>query len=186
MAGNLEEAVRRIDAYNRQDPAGQEPDNARAVLTWVTTLRPDASEALKLAARAQHMGRWRIPRDSYPRDRAGYLRWRKDLQRFHADETATILEACGYDPVFIDRVRSIMQKQRLKQDEETQALEDALCLVFIERQLAGFARQHDEAKLVEIIRKTWRKMSPAGREAAATLSLSDSVQDLLARSLSED
>lgn len=185
MSGNFQEAVRRIDEYNRQDPAGREPDHAAAVLGWILTLRPDASEALQLAGRAQHMGRWRIPRDTYPRNRAGYLRWRKDLQRFHADETAAILQACGYDQGFIDRVRSIMHKQRLKHDAETQTLEDALCLAFVERQLADFSRQHDEEKLVQIIRKTWRKMSPAGQKAAQRLSLDGAVRDLLARSLAE-
>jgi hypothetical protein len=178
-----QQAVDRIDQYNRQDPKGWEHEHSLAVLDWVTALRPTASEALRLAARAQHIGRWRIPRDNYPRNRPGYLRWRKDLQGFHADEAADLLAGCGYPQTFIDRVRSIMLKQHRADDPETQTLEDALCLVFIERQLAGFQQQHDDAKLQRIIRRTWAKMSPAGREAALGLPVPESVRGLLERSL---
>lgn len=176
-------AVACIDGYNRRDPVGREYPHALAVLQWITILRPDASEALRLAGRAAHIGRWRIPREGYPRNRPGYLRWREDLQAFHADETAAILAECGYPRGVIDRVRSIMRKEHLHDDGETQTFEDALCLVFMERQLAGFQQQHDDAKLQRIMRRTWAKMSPAGRDAALGLSLPDPVRELLQRSL---
>jgi hypothetical protein len=177
------EAVERIDDDHRRDPNGRALEHALAVVAWVTTLRPQASEALRLAGRAQHIGRWRVPRETYPRNRTGYLRWRADLQLSHVAEAAGILAACGYPQPFIDRVGSIMRKERLQDDPETQALEDALCLVFIEHQLAGFQEQHGGAKVQRILRRTWVKMSPAGREAALGLSLAGPVRALLARSL---
>lgn len=177
-------AAARIDDYNRRDPSEREYPHSLAVVDWITTLRPDASEALRLAGRAQHIGRWRIPRDTYPRNRPGYLRWRRDLQAFHADEAAAILAECGYPQAFIDRVRAIIRKQDLN-DPETRTVEDALCLVFIERQLAAFSRAHDDVKLSRIIRRTWAKMSPAGRDAALALPVTDEVRGLLERSLAD-
>ena len=179
----LQRAIDRIDEYNRADPHEREYAHSLAVTRWITELRPDASEALRLAGRAQHIGRWHVPRDTYPAGRLGYLRWRRDLQTFHADETARILEGCGYRPEFIERVRSIMHKRNLRHDPETQTLEDALCLVFIETRLADFQQRHDDARLRRIIRKTWAKMSPAGHEAALRLPVPESVRDLLERSL---
>lgn len=183
LPARFQRAVEDIDAYHRQDPNGREHSHATRVLEWILTLRPDASEALRLAGRAQHIGRWRIPRDRYPRDRPGYLRWRKDLQAFHADEAGAILAACGYEPAFVGRVRDIIRKRNLRSDPEIQTVEDALCLVFMERQLAGFQQQHDEAKLQRIIRRTWSKMSPEGQQAALGLPLPPEVRDLLRRSL---
>ena len=153
------------------------------MLEWIGRLWPEAPEALLLAARAQHMGRWRVPRDRYPRDRAGYLRWRRHLQRRHAEEAARILTDCGYAAPFVERVGAIMRKENLRDDPETQTLEDALCLVFIERELEAFQRQHDEAKLQRILRRTWAKMSEPGRAAALELPLPEAVRGLLARSL---
>lgn len=176
-------AVARIDAGNRRDPSGWEHQHALAVVDWIEALRPEASDALRLAGRAQHMGRWRRPRDRYPRDRAGYLRWRRELQSLHADEAARLLAEVGYAQAFIDRVRSLMHKQHLRDDPEAQTLEDALCLVFIERQLEAFRARHDEAKLQRILERTWAKMSPAARQAALELSLPPAVRDLLTRSI---
>jgi len=177
------QAAEAIDAYNREDPHGRELEQAQAVVGWIRRLRPHASEALLLAGRAHHIGRWRIPRNRYPRNRHGYLRWRRDLQAFHADEAGRLLAGCGCPPALVDRVRCIIRKQRLQDDAEVQALEDALCLVFIERQLAEFRYQHDDAKLQRIIRRTWAKMSPAGHAAALALAVPEDVRALLERSL---
>lgn len=177
-------AAARFAHYHGQDPRGESLAHAGRISHWVETLSPDAGQALRLAARAQHIGRWRIPRDSYPPDRSGYLRWRRDLQGFHAEEAADILADCGYPREMIDRVGALLRKRNLRSDAECQVLEDALCLTFVERQLAGFSARHGEAKLQRIIRKTWQKMSPAGREAALGLELDAAVRALLERSLS--
>ena len=130
---------------------------------------PDASEAVKLAVRAQHIQRWKIPRNSYPMDRQGYLQWRTGLYKFHAETAGRIMREAGYDGAMIERVQSIVGKKGLKVNPETQLMEDVVDLVFIEHYMIGFASQHpeyDEAKWIEIIRKTWQKMSSHAHEFA--------------------
>lgn len=136
---------------------------------WLVQLDPAASEALRLAVRSQHLRRWTIPRSTYPMTRAGYHQWRTTLARFHADQAAEILRSIGYDDPTIARVQSLIRKERLKADPEAQALEDAACLVFLEGAFATFAIQHDRAKIVDILKKTWRKMSPKGHQLAQAL-----------------
>lgn len=182
-SGDLDLAMQRIDSRHREDPKELALDHAMTVYRWVMALRPQASDALRVAARAQHIRRWQVPRDSYPRDRAGYLRWRSDLLRFHAAETAGILEDCGFGVEFVERVAILLRKEKLAEDAETRTLEDALCLAFMERQLADFAARQPEAKLRRILRKTWAKMSPDGRAAALRLPLPEPIGELLSRSV---
>lgn len=139
---------------------------ARQMTEWLARFAPDASEALRLAARCQHIRRWEIPRDDFPRGRIGYLKWRTRLKHFHAEAAAEILERVGYDGETIARVQALLRKEHLKRDPEVQTLEDVVCLVFLENWFADFARQHEPDKIVDIVAKTWKKMSPAGREAA--------------------
>ncbi len=167
----LSNAIDRFDAANANDPKGTALLYAQRMTQWLGRLYPDASEALQLAARAQHLRRWEIPRSSYPMDRTGYLRWRTRLYDFHADAAADILRDVGYEQPLIDRVRSLLKKQRLKADAEAQALEDVVCLVFLQFEFGDFFPKHEETKIVNILRRTWAKMSPHGREAAAELQL---------------
>ena len=130
---------------------------------------PEASEAVKLAVRAQHIQRWKIPRSDYPMGKAGYLKWRTTLYKFHAATTGSIMQAVGYDKEIITCVKMIVSKKGLKTNSGTQMLEDVVALVFLERYLLGFAAQHheyDEEKWIDIIQKTWRKMSPHAHEFA--------------------
>jgi len=163
----FERAVAAIDAANAEDPRDKELRQAELATKWVRRLRPDASEALLLAARGHHIRRWTIPRESYPEGRRGYLRWRRDLQRQHAADLTQILGAVGYDEATVSRVQDIVQKRQLTTDPEVQAFEDALCLVFAEDQLAEFATRVDKDKLDDIIEKTKQKMSPEGRRLLA-------------------
>ena len=171
-------AIAAIDAANADDPetlslkgevVPKEQTHAEMALRWVERLRPDASEALKLASRAHHVRRWERPRADYPAGRQGYLRWRRDLQVFHAETAAAILRTCDYDEETIARVGMIIRKQGLGRDPEVQALEDALSLVFMETQLHAFRPTQEEDTVIGILRKTWRKMSPAAREAALSV-----------------
>lgn len=148
-------------------------------------LYPEASEALQLAARAQHIRRWTVPRETYPMDRTGYLRWRADLKRRHAEMAGEIMRAVGYDAAEIARVGSLIRKERLKQDAESQALEDVACIVFLKHYIDEFVAKHDDAKLISILRKTWAKMSPVGHQAALALPLSPRVGDLVGRALAD-
>lgn len=128
---------------------------------------PEASVSVKLAVRAQHIQRWKIPRGDYPMDRQGYLQWRTGLYKFHAETAGRIMREAGYDDAMVDRVKSIISKKGLKINAETQLMEDVVDLVFIEHYMIGFASQHpeyDETKWLDIIRKTWQKMSSRAHE----------------------
>jgi len=130
---------------------------------------PEASEAVQLAVRAQHIQRWKIPRSDYSMDRQGYLQWRVALYKFHADVVGHLMQEVGYDDEMVARVKTIVSKKGLKVNPETQLMEDVADLVFIEHYMIGFATSHpeyDEAKWIEIIRKTWQKMSQRAHEFA--------------------
>jgi hypothetical protein len=137
----------------------------------LTSFRPDAPEHLRIAARAQHLERWRLPRTEYPMDRPGYLRWRNEQKRRHGARVAELMQEAGYCEADRERVAGLVRKEGLKRDPEAQALEDVACLVFIEHYLADFAAGRDREHLADIIAKTWRKMSEDGRQAALALPL---------------
>jgi hypothetical protein len=140
---------------------------------------PNASEAIQIATKAQHICRWKMPRESYPMDRVGYLKWREDLKKFHAETTAEILAKAGYSQEFIDRVSFLIEKKLLKKDEETQLLEDVICLVFLEYYFDPFVQKHDREKMKNIILKTWNKMSEAGHQEALKINFSDTDFQLI-------
>lgn len=189
-------AVDRIDDANAQDPnvardeAGEEIPSellySRRMTEWLVKLYPGASEALQLAARAQHIRRWEIPRDRYPKDRIGYLTWRTKLYGFHADVTESILRAASYDDAVIDRVKSLLKKERLKSDPDAQALEDTICLCFLENYFADFAPKHEEEKVIHILRRTWGKMSSVGHAAALELKMPPAARRLVEKALQPD
>ena len=153
--------------------------HAERLAAWVSRLDPTPSEALKLAGYCQHLRRWEIPRGSFPDGRVGYLRWRKQLSKFHAESASKILREVGVDEATVQAVRRINLKQGLASDADTKTIEDALCLAFIEHDLVEFIAEHDEAKVIEIVQKTWRKMSERGRNAALALEHAPSVRQLL-------
>jgi len=186
-------AIERIDQANANDPnrveeAGQsvpaELLYSRRMTHWLERLYPAADEPLQLAARAQHIRRWEIPRSSYPMNRIGYLKWRTTLYGFHADVAEQILRDVGYDDSVIARVRSLLKKERIKTDLDGQALEDVICLCFLENYFADFAPRHDEEKVIGILRKTWAKMSPVGHAAALALPMRDDAKRLVEKALS--
>lgn len=191
-AERFEAALRRFDEENARDPNQVTVDGrpeprelvyARWLTAWVLRLCPEASEALRLAARCQHLCRWMVPRQSYPMTRAGYLQWREGLKRFHAQKAGEILREVGYPGEIIERVRQLNLKRGLPHDAETQALEDALCLVFLEHQFSDLAGKTSEEKMINALRKAWMKMSPAGQALARTLSFDPRQKALLERAL---
>jgi hypothetical protein len=190
-------AIDRFDAANAADP-NREADAAgvaqprellyaRRMTEMLERFAPDASEAVRLAVRCQHIRRWEIPRASYPKTPEGYKAWRTRLMDFHAETATAILREAGYGEELVARVRSLVRKERLKRDPETQLLEDVIGLVFLEHYLAGFVADHpqyDEAKFADILRKTWLKMSPRGREAALTVArISDPLRPVVERAV---
>ncbi|WP_116126527.1 DUF4202 domain-containing protein [Lewinella sp. IMCC34183] len=184
----LAKAFAAFDAANAADPrhAGSGAQEmpyellyARRMTEELDRYAPDAPEPLRLAARAQHLERWRSPREDYPMDREGYLRWRSDLKLFHAARAREILAEVGYGEGVQERVAFLLQKKRLKRDDGTQTLEDVICLVFLKHYAAAFAAGHPTEKVVDILRKTLRKMSEPGRQAALAAELPAGVRDLL-------
>lgn len=181
MSANRERYARAIalfDAANAQDPHPEAADGrmrpkellySERMSGMLARFAPDASEAVQLAVRAQHICRWKIPRQDYPKTPQGYQLWRTTLYKFHAETAAALMQEAGYDEAMIERVKKIVGKRGLKVNPETQMMEDVADLVFIEYYLAGFAATHpeyDEAKWLDILRKTWRKMSDAGHAFA--------------------
>ena len=186
------EALRRFDEENAQDPNllvveevahPQELLYAERLTDWVLRLDPKASESLLLAARSQHIRRWTIPRASYEMTRAGYLRWRADLKQFHAAKSAEILHQVGYDEETVARVRELNLKKQLGRDPDCQTLEDALCLVTLQYQLADLVAKTPPAKIIEILQKTWKKMSKAAHERALALHFSEVEKQLIEQAL---
>lgn len=191
----FEEAIRRFDEENGRDPNPEVGDGvshprellyARRLTEWVLRLNPQASEPLRLAARSQHLCRWTIPRSSYEMTRAGYLQWRAELKKFHAARTAEILVEVGYDEKTIRAVQDLNLKKNLGRDAECQVLEDALCLVTLQYQLGDLVARTEPEKMVGILRKTWKKMSPAARAEALKLEYSDREQAVLERALAPE
>ncbi|MCV6627719.1 MAG: DUF4202 domain-containing protein [Cellvibrionaceae bacterium] len=189
MSERLINCWAQIDQTNRADPNSDSEGQPKALLygqrmsQCLAQFAPKASEHLQIAVRAQHIQRWAIPRSDYPMDRAGYLRWRRNLGRHHAEVCGQIMAELGYSPSDIDTVAGLLQKQNLKQNPDTQTLEDVACLVFLEFYFKPFAKAHSRDKIISILQKTWAKMSPAGQAAALQLPLGEAELALVQQAL---
>ncbi|HZF01792.1 MAG TPA: DUF4202 domain-containing protein [Methylomirabilota bacterium] len=187
-ANKFEAALRSFDEANSRDP-NRENNQPRELLyahrleKWVLKLCPNAGETLHLAARCQHICRWEIPRASYPMTRPGYLKWRADLKKFHAQKAGEILRDVGYDDETIRRVQDLNLKKKFPADAETRVLEDALCLVFLEFQFADLAAKTAEDKTINALQKSWAKMTEAARAEALKLNYGEREKALLQRAL---
>jgi uncharacterized protein DUF4202 len=188
----LAQAVAAIDVANGLDPhtidveGKREPAElvyGRRMSTTLGRISPQASELLRIAVRGQHIERWTSPRKAYVEGRVGYLKWRKDLQDFHARRLGEIMAAAGYGEDDIGRVGALVRKERLESDAEAQTLEDVACLVFLAHYLDDFMAKTDPDKLAGILAKTWNKMSPSGRDAALKLALPRAIPGLLEQGL---
>jgi hypothetical protein len=146
--------------------------------------KPNASRALQIASRAQHICRWKIARDQYPMDRLGYLNWRETLKKMHAEITAEILKEVEYDAPFIKRVSFLINKKLIKKNQESQTIEDVICLVFLDYYFEEFAAKHADEKVIDILQKTWKKMSKEGHKEALKIKFSDSSLILIKKAIS--
>ncbi len=189
----IEAAFARFDRINAADPRSEiisgskEPKElvyARRMSERLDDFEPAACEALRLAARAQHIARWKIPRSEYPAGRKGYRAWRSRLMRFHAELASEVLAEVGYEAATIQAITRLIRKQGLARDPDAQTLEDVVCLVFLEYYFGEFSHDHEDEKLVRILRKTWAKMSERGRDAALRLEMSGDARRLIHEALS--
>jgi hypothetical protein len=187
------QAIQRFDEANQKDPNKEVVNGekypkellyAERMTEWLDKMNPDATEALRLAARCQHIERWVIPREEYPMNRPGYIKWRNDLKKYHAQRAEEILEDVGYDSDSIERVKKLVMKKGLKTDPEVQMLEDVICLVFLEYYFEDFSHKHEDEKLAGILKKTWRKMSDKGRKMAMKLKFPDRLEKLVEAAVS--
>jgi hypothetical protein len=181
-----------IDAAHAGDPK-RTADGRPAELVyadrmeaWAGRAATAPTEQLRLAARCQHLERWRVPRTTFPEGKAGYLKWRQSLYRQQADRARELLVQAGVPAAEADEVAVWVSKTALKTNPGTQALEDAACLVFLENEIEAFAAQHADyprEKFVDIIRKTWKKMSPRGQELAKSIPLSPAIGALVTEAI---
>ena len=190
MIYRLSDIFALIDEANGRDPEMAGDEQIPAALLYGQRMSdaldgflPDAGEELRIACRAQHLERWLLPRSDYPMTRPGYHAWRNEQKRRHADRVSELMAQAGYDETARARVASLVRKEGIKRDAEAQTLEDIACLVFLEHYAAAFAAGHDEAKVIDILRKTWRKMSAQGHDAALKLPLDASIKAAVGKAL---
>ncbi|HEX6226319.1 MAG TPA: DUF4202 domain-containing protein [Chryseolinea sp.] len=192
ISDRFEKAITTFDAYNLNDPHQDEFEGklvskellyAQRMSKRLNDFYPAAPEYLKLAAHCQHIGRWEIPRESYPMDKKGYLQWRNVLKSHHAKLAEQILVSCRYDDATIEKVKFLLQKKELFTNPDTKVLEDVICLVFIEHYLEDFASKHEPPKVVDILQKTLKKMSPRAIEEAAKIPVSEKIKVLIHQAL---
>ena len=189
-------AIALFDAANAQDPNLDEGEPkelryARRMTDMIGRFAPEASEVAQLAVRAQHIQRWTVPRSNYPLGKPGYFAWRTGLYQFHAQTAGELMRQAGYDDAMIEQVMVAVGKVGLKTNPDTQLLEDVSCLVFIEHYMLGFAGQqadYTEEKWLGIIRKTWKKMSPAAQAFATTggIQLPEALLPLILKAVSDE
>lgn len=189
MPDRLAQVLAAIDAANARDPALHVDGTPRALLygrrmsETLAGFAPAASDLLQIAARAQHIERWIIPRDSYPEGRVAYLTWRKALQKHHALRAGELMRAAGYGEDDIVRAGALLKKEGLKYDADVQTLEDVACLVFLKYEAPEFIARHDDAKVRDILAKTAKKMSMQGLSAAGQIALDPRLARLLGEAL---
>ncbi|TKA66860.1 hypothetical protein B0A49_05646 [Cryomyces minteri] len=193
MASKLNRALALIDEAHALDPnkvtiggseVPYELHYAQKMTKYLQVRAPNAAEVLRLAIRAQHFRRWETPRSSYPMTRPGYHAWRTFLKKRQAEQAFQICRDCGYSEEEAERVAALIRKEDLKQDEETQVLEDVACLVFLDDQFEEFEKEHNEEKIINILRKTWGKMSERGHELALAMPMAGRPQELVQKALS--
>lgn len=187
---SLQRALEIIDAGHSEDPTklgdgtAYELHYARKCSAYLSSLTSSTpGDALQIAVRAQHYRRWELPRSAYPLTRAGYLTWRTLLKKRAGELAADACRSAGYDEDTCARVAALVRKENLKKDADTQTLEDVACLVFLDDQFEAFNAEHDEDKIVNILRKTWAKMSDAGHQLALKVHMSDECQRVVAKAL---
>ncbi|MCW5515682.1 DUF4202 domain-containing protein [Muriicola sp. Z0-33] len=188
ISDKLGQAFRLFDLANSADPNSEDyqgesyPKEVLYAMRMTEKLKafaPNASESLQLAARCQHICRWEISRDAYEMNRTGYLKWRQALKKFHAQKASEILTEVGYSENLIREVCILLEKKQMKKNPDSQTLEDVICLVFLQYYFDPFAQKHEENKTIDILQKTWRKMSEQGQEAALSLPLSQEAIHLI-------
>jgi len=181
----LKQAIQLLDQANADDPKnGVELLYSQRMLNTLQDFKKGASDPLTLACYAQHVCRWKLARKDYPTGLEGYLKWRKDLAKLHASVLADVMQQSGFNDDDIKQASNIIQKKRLKKDPEAQTMEDVSCLVFLNHYFDPFVEKHSEERIIDIVQKTWAKMSDEGHAAALALALPEHLKNLVIKALS--
>ena len=192
VMADFKKALKSIDEAHAEDPTKvtiggvelpYELHYAQKMSNYLFKRYPAAPDVLQLAIRAQHFKRWEVPRDSYPMTKSGYHAWRTFLKKWQAELAAKICLDCGYSEEDCSKISSMIRKEDMKKDEATQVLEDVACLVFLDDQFEDFEKEHDEEKILTILRKTWGKMSERGHELALEIDMSTRAKSLVTKAL---
>ncbi len=180
-----DQAIQLINDALKEDPKQEALTYSEQCFKWLGVLNPDYSDAQELAARCQHFKRWEIPRSDYPMNKKGYHQWRIGLYTYQADKAAEVLAKVGYDPSFIEEVKSMIAKKNLRRDENSQLIEDVACLVFLENYIQPFAstKDYSEEKWIKIIQKTWGKMSEKAHKFALEINYPQPILELIQKAL---
>ena len=190
--GNFEQAISAFDSYHEKDPNTElyegkilpkERIYASHMSNRLKQFAPDADESVKLAARCQHIGRWEIPRDKYPMDRKGYLQWRNEAKVHHARIAEKLLLECGYGAGTIEEVKALILKKGLHSNPNAQLLEDVACLVFLEHYLTEFSAKHEDEKVIDILKKTVKKMSDKAKNAVDEITFTLKIKSMIKKAL---
>jgi hypothetical protein len=189
---DIQQVLQKIDDINSKDPNvvqfgtesyPKEILYSQRMTEMLHEFVASPSIPLQVAAHGQHIQRWAIPRADYSMDKKGYMKWRTVLKTYHAELLAELLEEKGAEEPLIDQVRLLISKRKLKTDQESKTLEDVICLVFLKYYFADFTKKHDEEKIIDIVRKTWAKMTEEGHHAALKLPLGDAELSFIKKAL---
>ena len=188
----LNSVLSAIDTINQQDPHQIEENGqlqakelvyGHQMSNCLNQYWPDASELLQIAVRAQHIKRWHLKRHDFDTGKAGYLKWRKELGKFHAELTAALMQENGYSPEEASQTAAIIRKEKFKSNADSQTMEDVACLVFLQYYFDEFSGKYSEEKIIDIVQKTWKKMSGQGHKIALSLKLPGHLAELVKKAL---
>ncbi len=190
MTDRLDAALALIDQANEDDPNNYRGTplaltQGRRASAWLAKLTSEPSEELQIAARAHHLKRWELERSAFPEGRAGYLNWRRTNKKHQAASATKIMTEAGYDETACVEVTQLLLRRNLGQDPQTQLLEDVACLVFVETQLDDVANKLDTTKMVEVVAKTLKKMSPQAIESIAIIPINEKSQQILTAAINK-
>ncbi|CAA6805667.1 MAG: Unknown protein [uncultured Thiotrichaceae bacterium] len=197
----LDKVITLFDAANSEDPnieTDAESNDVPKELLYslrmrdmINRFKSDAEDLEILMVAAQHIQRWKSPRSDYPMNRKGYHLWRTNLYKFHADTAGKLMVEAGYDEDAIERVKLAIAKKKVKTNPDTQLVEDIAALTFIEHYMMAFYQkfdtQYDEDKWIDIILRTWKKMSPKAQAfaLAGNIALPEALVPLIQKALAK-
>lgn len=151
----------------------------KRMLKTLELVSPESSYAMKLAVQCQHLQRWGVPRSSYTYDRRGYHEWRREVMKYQLEQTINLLSSISIDEIDIKWIAQVINAQENKADSNGLIIMDTACLVFLKWYMEPFAKKHESEKVLDILKKTFRKMSTDAQNLISKLDLPESSLQVL-------